>query len=113
MTKYNTYDEVVIDSFGAKIIISTNMELDFNDVEENRYKKSEDAYILNHAAINWDEEYGERMISLEKLVEEVKKIEDELSIITVIAEMGLSGVIYKYGNHGEYWEKTGETIGFA
>lgn len=31
----------------------------------------------------------------------------------VISESWLSGNVYRYGNHGEFWEKIGETIGFA
>lgn len=31
----------------------------------------------------------------------------------VISERGLSGKIYRYGNHGEYWEEVGKTEGYA
>ena len=31
----------------------------------------------------------------------------------VISESGLHGEIYRYGNHGSFWEKIGNTDGFA
>lgn len=33
--------------------------------------------------------------------------------ILVIHEQPLSGVVYRYGNHGEMWEQIGKTEGFA
>lgn len=33
--------------------------------------------------------------------------------ITVITEWPLEGYVYRYGNHGDYWEKIGETCGYA
>ena len=33
--------------------------------------------------------------------------------ILVISESGLHGDIYRYGNHGDYWELVGETCGYA
>ena len=35
------------------------------------------------------------------------------SKITVIAESPLHGEIYRYGNHGDYWEQIGEVCGYA
>lgn len=35
------------------------------------------------------------------------------AIVTIIYEEPLCGAIYRYGNHGKYWEKTGKTIGYA
>lgn len=34
-------------------------------------------------------------------------------VLTVIFEDWTHGDIYKYGNHGDCWEKVGETIGFV
>ncbi len=31
----------------------------------------------------------------------------------VISESGLHGEIYSYGNHGDFWEQTGTTEGYA
>ena len=31
----------------------------------------------------------------------------------VIAELGLHGEIYRWGNHGDWWEQVGETCGYA
>lgn len=33
--------------------------------------------------------------------------------ILVIAENPTDGVVYRYGNHGAYWEKIGTTCGYA
>ncbi len=33
--------------------------------------------------------------------------------VTVIAETPLHGEIYKYGNHGGFWEQIGTTCGYA
>lgn len=33
--------------------------------------------------------------------------------ITLIADAPLEGIIYKYGNHGNYWESYGQTRGYA
>lgn len=31
----------------------------------------------------------------------------------VISESPLSGKVYRYGNHGEFWEEIGQTEGYA
>lgn len=33
--------------------------------------------------------------------------------ITVFAENALNGRIYRYGNHGDFWEYVGDTVGYA
>lgn len=33
--------------------------------------------------------------------------------IMVISDHGLHGEIYSYGNHGDFWEKVGDTQGYA
>lgn len=33
--------------------------------------------------------------------------------IIVIYEQDLHGIIYRYGNHGDFWESIGTTIGYA
>lgn len=34
-------------------------------------------------------------------------------VIIVLFEDKTQGAVYKYGNHGDYWEKTGNTCGYA
>lgn len=34
-------------------------------------------------------------------------------VITVMEEAPLEGQIYRYGNHGPYWEKIGSIVGYA
>ena len=44
----------------------------------------------------------------------LKDIKDDYpSVEMVIAESALSGKVYRYGNHGEFWEEVGETRGYA
>ena len=44
----------------------------------------------------------------------LKDISDLIPTVEmVIAESALSGKVYRYGNHGEYWEEVGETRGYA
>lgn len=44
----------------------------------------------------------------------LKDIKDDYpSVEMVIAESDLSGKVYRYGNHGDYWEEVGETRGYA
>ena len=31
----------------------------------------------------------------------------------VISESGLHGEVYRYGNHGKFWERIGQTEGYA
>lgn len=33
--------------------------------------------------------------------------------VIVIYEQALHGIIYRYGNHGDFWESIGTTIGYA
>ena len=33
--------------------------------------------------------------------------------VIVIYEQDLHGIIYRYGNHGDFWESIGTTIGYA
>lgn len=65
-----------------------------------------------------------RVNDFESLVEKMCLHEDELttlkeikdyysSVEMVIAESALSGKVYRYGNHGEFWEEVGETRGYA
>ena len=51
-------------------------------------------------------EYERKGISLDEIREKYKgKL--------VIYENELDGAVYRYGNHGKYWEHIGYTIGFA
>lgn len=52
----------------------------------------------------------ENLGALESLI--IEEYSD-LSLCMVITEYGLSGKVYRYGNHGNYWEEIGETCGYA
>ena len=47
------------------------------------------------------------LITLADIKERYPKVE------LVIAEYGLHGKIYRYGNHGPVWEEVGKTEGYA
>ena len=55
----------------------------------------------------------EEPITLHDIENIVKKKFNSCSLITVLAEEPLGGVIYKYGNHGDFWEEAGTLAGFA
>lgn len=46
----------------------------------------------------------------EKTVEAMRSVNDT---ITVLSESLLSGTVYRYGNHGAYWEQIGKLDGYA
>ena len=37
----------------------------------------------------------------------------DTGVTIVISENALEGKVYKYGNHGQFWEKIGKTCGYA
>lgn len=91
MTRLDNY--VIYDG-----IIKVITEKLYNDgVETNVYRK----YV--HGDLD------ETFITLGDIREEYP----DADIITVIHEEALQGVIYEYGNHGEYWEIHGKTFGYA
>lgn len=59
----------------------------------------------------------ENEIKVERFVSEWSTLADiktnKGDSITVIAESGLNGGVYRYGSHGEYWEQIGEVCGYA
>lgn len=55
-----------------------------------------------------DGEYDEPMS-----LKGIREMFPEARIITVFAENALKGRVYRYGNHGDFWEYVGDTIGYA
>ena len=43
---------------------------------------------------------------------DLRRSHSDAETITVISDGGTSGVVYKFGNHGKIWERTGETCGY-
>lgn len=41
------------------------------------------------------------------------EISDSSMVIIIISETPLEGKVYRYGNHGPFWEKIGRTCGYA
>ena len=63
-------------------------------------------YKLKCTALYLDGEADEE-ISLDEIAEGYE------GVFMVIAERCLDGLVFRYRNHGEYWEITGKTRGFA
>lgn len=59
-------------------------------------------------------DFGEKWMTFNEILEICKKNGYSGGWITVIAETPLSGLVYRYGNHGETtWEFIGTTMGYA
>jgi hypothetical protein len=43
----------------------------------------------------------------------IEKKYGHIRYCTVVSESGLEGNIFRYGNHGNFWERTGKTCGYA
>jgi hypothetical protein len=66
--------------------------------------------------IKLDDDGYEMGITLDEIVRQIKKVmpkDASLGTVTVINDSGLKGIIYRYGNGGDYWSEYGETKGFA
>ena len=61
---------------------------------------------LNCEAIYLNGQYDDP-ISLDDIAEGYR------GVFMVIEENPLDGRVYRYGNHGDYWEEVGKTRGFA
>jgi len=58
-------------------------------------------------------QYEECSVTFGDVIEIAKFNGYDKGVIILIAESALKGTVYKYGNHGKYWEEVGETMGFA
>lgn len=54
---------------------------------------------------------AERIVSDNLTLADIKTHKDETVI--VIAESCMGGEVYRYGNHGNYWEQIGKVCGYA
>lgn len=52
-------------------------------------------------------------ISLNELKNQIEKKYPNFGEIVCISEYGTSGKLFRYGNHGSFWEETGTTKGYA
>lgn len=58
--------------------------------------------------------YTDEVMTLESCRDKARQMEPaNESTILVIDECALSGKIYRYGNHGDYWEEVGTMRGWA
>lgn len=58
--------------------------------------------------------YNDEFMTLENCRDKARETEPENEgTILVIDEDALSGVVYRYGNHGDYWERVGTMRGWA
>lgn len=101
--KVALYDEM------ANIIILVHDAENFPNekvVKLNELKWRKDEYV--------GKEFGEEFmyITLADISNQITEKGYNLSIM-VIYETGLDGTIYRYGNHGDYWEIVGQLAGWA
>lgn len=60
------------------------------------------------------DDFGDSLgVSLNDITQQIKSRFGDCGTITVISEFGLSGKIYLFGNHGDFWEEHGKTKGYA
>lgn len=60
--------------------------------------------------------YTDEGIALEECLKRAREAEpdiDQYQTVIVIEEHALEGKVFKYGNHGDFWEEVGETRGYA
>lgn len=93
------YDEIEVDACSTRIIVKTN------DVEE--LVKTDDLKSINQDDCYFYFTLGDIVKQLEE------KYGTKKLMIDVCYEMGLHGIIYRYGNGGPYWVTHGTTKGFA
>ena len=66
--------------------------------------------------IKLDDDGYEMGITLDEIVKQIKKVMPKnasLGTVTVINDAGLNGIIYRWGNSGDYWLEYGKTRGYA
>ncbi|MCP6683201.1 hypothetical protein [Bacillus nakamurai] len=70
--------------------------------------------IVPNSALKWDREDDQDLgrLTLSQISDQLKNL-GASPVFYVWTELGLSGAIYIYGNHGEFWEEHGTTKGFA
>ena len=102
-------DEVVLYDEMASIIILVRDEQ--HPFEEKVFPKN---LLKWHTDEYAEKEYGEQFMSitLGSISRQLTAIGVTGSII-VLYETGLDGTVYRYGNHGDYWERIGKLAGWA
>lgn len=79
---------------------------DFHDCTLTIFTQSEAKESVRTMYLNG--EYDEPMS-----LKGIRELFPEARMITVFAEKPLKGRVYRYGNHGDYWEYIGDTNGYA
>lgn len=62
---------------------------------------------------SWQMVEQDEILTLDGIIRQVEERFHLHGTIIVMAEGYLSGTVYRYGNRGDFWEKIGETKGFA
>lgn len=69
--------------------------------------------VINDAVVMPLKVKADDVITLYDVLETAKKHKIRIGTILVLYELGLRGEVYRYGNHGDFWEKIGVTVGYA
>ena len=75
-----------------------------------------DLLIFNFLKWRKDEDFtADEVLTLDEIKDQIKEAygDFDVPIITVYVDDPFCGQIYTYGNHGDFWELTGETGGYA
>jgi len=91
-----------LDLCDTSITIIYECGKDIKYVGEQKFEFPKYAVEVIYHDGQWDEP-----ISLAKIKEKYEGVR------MVISEDPLSGKVYRYGNHGEFWEEVGKTEGYA
>lgn len=99
MEEMNEYNEIEVDACSTTIIVKTNGVKELVNTDDLRCQHHDHCFYyftLEDIVKQLEEKYGTKDL-----------------VIDVIYEMGLSGIIYRYGNNGPSWTTHGKTKGFA
>lgn len=64
-------------------------------------------FTIPHSKLNWGTDGA---LTLKEIADQLRSAH---KTIFVWEDSPLEGVIYEYGNHGDYWEEYGKTQGYA
>lgn len=97
----NPDDFMLINDMASIVILIPDCE---NPLEKDVFPNSQIEYEVD--------DWGIEFTTLERIRKQLKAA-GVVGTITVIYETALSGTVYRYGNHGDYWEEVGTLKGWA
>lgn len=124
--KYNEAYKKIEDLCASAVVYGTMAD---NEPFCKEIKKPEETFLYDSVKIILQTSFSSKKIyhsyvidqystedepsTLGGLQQMIEKKYGHIRYCTVIAESGLCGDIFRYGNHGNFWERTGKTCGYA